>query len=242
MPLTYNRNDGRVDLKPQAKQQRYVKLLVIGGVGVGLWFLFTIQPVPSSRTTKLENLAVTPTAEAPQPATPPPSPAVTSPASASSRQMDLTPPSTPQQQTSLVAKGASTQPQLTLPAQLQQLTNRVQALDSLVLLAQNSHLLTAKQVKEIPRLVRKIRYQGEAAVPAIRAFLQTKADFNFNNMPGSEMASQRTLRLALIDTLRQIGGKEANAALVEQLTNNKDAAELAALKQSLAQQLRKDAL
>lgn len=97
-------------------------------------------------------------------------------------------------------------------------------------------------MKDMPRMVRKMRYQGETAVPAIRAFLQTKADFNFDNIQGSEMASHRTLRLALIDTLRQIGGKEAIAALDEQLKNNTDAAETAALKQGLAQQVQQGAL
>src|SRR5262249_10769070 len=140
-----------------------------------------------------------------------------------------------QQQVKPVTNKSPIQQQVTASSQLQELPRRVQALDSLVALTQNSQTLTPRQKKDIPRLVRRIRYQGAVAVPAIRDFLRCKADFTFDNIQESELASHHTLRLVLIDTLQQIGGKEAIAALDEQLQNNKNPAEIAALKRSLAQ-------
>jgi hypothetical protein len=252
MALSYNRHDGSLDLKPQAKKQRAAKLLVISGVGTGLFWLFTQQPVSHRPTVALNTPETSPAPQAPQaalkPAVAPPAPAVVSqspvtisPAPAPTRTV-ATPQPVPQRSVSLVTNDATVQRQLAALSQLPELPHRVQALDSLIALTRNIQTLTPRQMKDMPRLVTKMRYQGAAAVPAIRAFLQTKADFNFDKIQGSDMASQRTLRLALIDTLRQIGGKEANVALDEQLKNNNNVAELAMLKQGLAQQARRGSL
>lgn len=252
MALSYNRNDGSLDLKPQAKKQRAATLLVISGIGAGLFWLLTQQPVSHRPTVALNTTETSPVPQAPQaaskPAVAPPAPAIIaqSPAAAAPASAPAPAGAMPQTVTqkpvSLVTNDATVQRQLAALSQLPELPHRVQALDALVALTRNIQALTPKQMKAMPRLVTKMRYQGESAVPAIRAFLQTKADFNFDKIQGSEMASHRTLRLALIDTLRQIGGKEANAALAEQLTNNKDAAETAALKQGLGQQVQQGRL
>lgn len=248
MALTYNRTEGSLDLKPEPKKQSKTKLLVIGGVGAGLFWLFTQQEV-SYRPTAALSTPETPSApQAPQavPAAPPiviaaPSPVIAPSLPAPARSV-ATSQAVMQRPVILTTNKSTVQRQIAMLSQLPELPNRVRALDSLIELTRNIQTLTPKQMKVMPRLVTKLRYQGATAVPAIRDFLRTKADFNIDNIQGSELASQRTLRLALIDTLRQIGGEEAITALDEQLKNNKDAAETAALKQSLAQQAQRGTL
>jgi hypothetical protein len=52
-------------------------------------------------------------------------------------------------------------------------------------------------------------------------------------MKGGEQAEYHTLRQALFDTLRQIGGNEAIAVMLEQLGGNEDPAEIAMLARNL---------
>ena len=106
-------------------------------------------------------------------------------------------------------------------------------LNDIVTRVKSSGTITAEGAKNIKQLLRELRKQGVAAVPAIRDFLRSKEDVNFDKMSGGELMDHHTLRQALFDTLGQIGGSEALALSLEQLRENLDPAEIALLAQNL---------
>ncbi len=119
------------------------------------------------------------------------------------------------------------------PAQPVEPPQRSWELDALVAKVKNAQALTPEGAKDMKRLLRELRKQGVAAVPAIRDFLRSKEDVDFDKMSGSELAEHHTLRQALFDTLKQIGGDEAIAVSLEQLGGNLDPAEIAMLARNL---------
>src|SRR5882672_684328 len=86
-----------------------------------------------------------------------------------------------------------------------------QPLDALLLRLKSTSAITAEGAKEIRRLLQELRKQGTIAIPAIRDFLRSKEDVDFDKLDGGELLDHHTLRQALFDTLRQIGGDEAMA-------------------------------
>jgi hypothetical protein len=119
------------------------------------------------------------------------------------------------------------------PAQPVEPLQRSWELDALVAKVKNAQALTPEGAKDMKRLLRELQEQGAAAVPALRDFLRSKEDVNFDNLSGGELAEHHTLRQALFDTLRQIGGDEATAVALEQLSGNQDPAEIAMLARTL---------
>jgi hypothetical protein len=119
------------------------------------------------------------------------------------------------------------------PAQPVELPQRSRELDDLVAKAKTIQSLTPEGVKDMRLLLRELRKQGVDAVPAIRDFLRSREDVNFANMDGGALAEHHTLRQALFDILRQIGGDEAIAVSLEQLSGNQDPAEIAMLARNL---------
>ena len=132
-----------------------------------------------------------------------------------------------------VGDGWSTGRHAESPAQPVKPPQRSWELDALVAKVKNAQVLTPESAKDMKRLLRDLRKQGVAAVPAIRDFLRSKEDVNFDKMSGGELAEYHTLRQALFDTLRQIGGDEAIAVSLEQLGGNQDPAEIAMLARNL---------
>jgi hypothetical protein len=106
-------------------------------------------------------------------------------------------------------------------------------LDALVAKVKKAQALTPEGAKEMKQLLRDLQKQGAAAVPAIRDFLRSNEDVDFDKLSGGELAEQHTLRQALFDTLRRIGGDEAIAVSLEQLGGNQDPAEIAMLARNL---------
>lgn len=227
MALTYNRNEGSLDLKPQPKKQRKAKLLVFGCVGAGLFWLFTQPAVTPRRTAQVDGSAVTPAPEAPQP--------VIATSSAKTTPVVSTQPRETKQAVDLATPTSLVQSQTVAFPQTPEPVHHTQALDSLVALFKNVQELTPERAGEMTRLLKELRKQGVVAVPAIRSFLLSKDDVNFDKLKGSELASSHTLRQALFDTLRQIGSPEAIGTLVEQLGGNQEPAEIAALARNLEQ-------
>jgi hypothetical protein len=99
-----------------------------------------------------------------------------------------------------------------------------------------SNLLTADQAKEVNRWLQQLREQGSAAIPAIREFLQRNEDVNFDALGGAKLVDYSSLRLALIDSLQQIGGPEATSAAAAALQAATDPLEIALLSLTLEQQ------
>ena len=55
---------------------------------------------------------------------------------------------------------------------------------------------------------------GAASVGAIREFLDKNVDLDFVQVPGGDQLSYSSIRAAFLDALRQIGGPEAQSAMV----------------------------
>jgi HEAT repeat protein len=89
--------------------------------------------------------------------------------------------------------------------------------------------LTPEAVKDMKRLLQEVQKRGGDAVLAIRDFLRSQENVDFDKMIGGKLAAQHTLREALFDILRQMGGDASTAVLAEQLGMTQSPAEIAAL-------------
>jgi len=103
----------------------------------------------------------------------------------------------------------------------------------LVANVRNMKVITAERATDINRMLRSLRSIGAAAVPAIGDFLRQGADVDFAEMSGGELVGHRTLRQAMIDTLREIGGSAAMAVSLEQVQRTSEPIELSMLARSL---------
>jgi hypothetical protein len=95
--------------------------------------------------------------------------------------------------------------------------------------------LSPEKASELNGLLRQLREQGNAAVPAIRDFLRQNQDVNFDAVAGGDSVEYSSLRLGLIDALYQIGGPEAVATAAEALQGANDPLEIALLALTLEQ-------
>ncbi len=83
---------------------------------------------------------------------------------------------------------------------------------------------------DVERYLNELARLGEAALPRIRAFLQDGKDAALAAAGDSQgLGRHRSLRLALFDVLRQIGGPQAESLLAEELQYTADPLEVATL-------------
>jgi hypothetical protein len=75
--------------------------------------------------------------------------------------------------------------------------------------------------------------QGAASVPAIRDFLARNIDFDFGEFNGGDLLGYSSLRASLFDALKQIGGPDAQAAMVQALKTTAVPAEILELAKNL---------
>jgi hypothetical protein len=99
-------------------------------------------------------------------------------------------------------------------------------MDALVSRTQRMQVITAAGATDIHRVLRGLREQGTAAVPAIGEFLRDGEDIDFAKKSGGEQVGYRTLRQAMIDTLETIGGSEATSVSLEQLQRTTEPIEM----------------
>jgi len=109
-------------------------------------------------------------------------------------------------------------------------------LDALVAQVKTMTVITAEGATDLKRLLRALRKQGAAAVPAIGAFLRHGEDVAFTKLSGGELVGHRTLRQALLNTLQKIGGSEAQAVALEQVQQTREPIELTMLARTLDQE------
>jgi hypothetical protein len=112
---------------------------------------------------------------------------------------------------------------------LQQAAPHVWELDAVLAKLRNLKELTPGDAKEAKRLLQELQKRGFDAVLAIRDFLRSQEDMNFDRLPGGKLAGLHTLRAALFDALRQLGGDASIAVLAEQLGSTQSPAEIATL-------------
>jgi hypothetical protein len=137
------------------------------------------------------------------------------------------PPARPATRTRPNASAASPRAESTAVAQ--QLLARFLQLDL------NHKTLTSQQASELNAVLRQLVEQGEAALPAIREFLEKNVDIDFDRITGGELVNYPSLRIGLLDALQQIGGPEAVQLAAQTLQSTADPLELALLAQALEQ-------
>lgn len=81
----------------------------------------------------------------------------------------------------------------------------------------------------IKQTIEALKAQGEAAVPAIREFLDQALEFGFGDAAQQRQIGYPSLRTALFDTLAQIGGDEARQVLMGSLGQTADPREIGLL-------------
>ena len=117
----------------------------------------------------------------------------------------------------------------------------VQAASSITRLTQlgSTNALTAEQSEEIKANLKQIVAQGAPAVAAIRDFLQKDLDIPFGkqNQPvaANAASSPPSVRMALIESLGQIGGPEAISVAGELLQRTLAPSEIGLLAKTLEQ-------
>jgi hypothetical protein len=96
--------------------------------------------------------------------------------------------------------------------------------------------ITKEQAEQWKQGLQGLIAQGNAAVPAIREFLEQNQELNFGAIPGGDLLGQSSLRSAMINGLAQIGGPEAMSVLAQTLQSTTLPSEIAQLAQVLEQQ------
>jgi hypothetical protein len=214
-----NGNQLKRDLGPQS-QVPWSQPLLLAVIGLGLFVLFA------------PNAAVRPPADAPRDAV-----ARRALESAKSLAPSLGPAgsqlASERRRPALVPEKVSPVARPESPAPPSERAQHLSELDALVSHVKQMKVVTAEGATYIKRMLRDLRQQGEAAVPAIGAFLRQGEDVNFATMSGGQLVGHRTLRQAMIDTLREIGGSEAMAVSLQQVQQTREPLEVAMLARSL---------
>ena len=96
--------------------------------------------------------------------------------------------------------------------------------------------LTPEKTAEWRQALQQLTQQGAAAVPAIREFLERNRDIDFTAANAGSALGEPSLRFALFDALKQIGGPEAQALAAQTLQTTADPREIALLAKNLDQQ------
>ena len=110
-----------------------------------------------------------------------------------------------------------------------------QLVNSLVQLNLTNGPLTPEKLAAWQQAFQQLTNAGPAAISAIREFLQTKQDANFDPLGGAATVGEHSLRLAMLDALATIGGPEAIALSADTLRSTNNPREIAALARNLEQ-------
>ncbi len=116
------------------------------------------------------------------------------------------------------------------PIPVSQLSPR-QLIEELAQLGDTDKPITPEQAARFKQTLEELAQRGAASVPAIREYLEKNAD-----VAGAEELAYPSLRASLIDTLKKIGGSEAQAAMVQVMQITALPAELLALANGLEQE------
>jgi hypothetical protein len=96
--------------------------------------------------------------------------------------------------------------------------------------------ITADKAEKFKRNLEELIKQGAASVPAIRELLDKKIEYDFADVSGGEQMGYASLRASMIDALKQIGGPEAQEAMVQVLQTSALPSELLAIANNLDQE------
>jgi hypothetical protein len=107
--------------------------------------------------------------------------------------------------------------------------------DSIVSIATLTNEVTHEQAEKFKEGLTELVRQGPASVPAIQDYLDKNVDSNYGNVKGAEELGYNSLRHALIDTMKQIGGPEAEGSMVHVLQTTAEPNEVGELGRDLEQ-------
>jgi len=95
--------------------------------------------------------------------------------------------------------------------------------------------VTPDQAEAWKQALRQLVRQGAAAVPGIQDFLAQNQNTNYAGLSGAGQLGYPSLRAGLIDALAQIGGAEANTAMIQILQSSTVPSDIADLAKALGQ-------
>lgn len=95
--------------------------------------------------------------------------------------------------------------------------------------------ITADKAEKFKHNLEELIKQGAASVPAIRELLEKKIEYDYAAVSGGEQMGYASLRASLIDALKQIGGPDAQEAMVQVLQTSALPSELLAIANNLDQ-------
>jgi len=96
--------------------------------------------------------------------------------------------------------------------------------------------IAREQAETFKKNLQELVRQGAASVPAIREFLAKNLDTYYAGVGGGEELGYSSFRASLFDALKQIGGPEAQAAMLEAIQTTALPAELLELAKNLDQE------
>jgi hypothetical protein len=96
--------------------------------------------------------------------------------------------------------------------------------------------ISADKAEKFKRNLEELIKQGAASVPAIRELLDKKVEYDFADVTGGDQIGYASLRANLIDALKQIGGPEADEAMVQVLQTSALPSELLEIAKNLDQE------
>ena len=102
-----------------------------------------------------------------------------------------------------------------------------QAVNALTQLDLSTGSISPVQAAVWKESLRALLGQGEAAVPAIREFLEKNLDLSFASLENGGLMGVSSLRMALLNAMQEIGGEQAIAGSLQALQTSADPAELA---------------
>jgi hypothetical protein len=167
----------------------------------------------------------------------PPTPAQAESASVAS---DNTPPDVPDAETArehIRRPTPSTEPLTNQPGAASATTARTpqQLVAELLEISSAEGPITPEKAERFKRNLEELIKQGSASVPAIRELLEKKIEYAFVDVTGGEQMGYASLRASLIDALKQIGGPDAQEAMVQVLQTSALPSELLAIANNLNQ-------
>ncbi|MGZ4962978.1 MAG: hypothetical protein ACXWKG_03865 [Limisphaerales bacterium] len=96
--------------------------------------------------------------------------------------------------------------------------------------------VTAADAKKFHDGLNELVRKGAASVPAIQDYLDKNLDSNYGTVKGAEELGYSSVRHALLDTLKQIGGPESEGAMVHVLQTTAEPNEVGELAKDLEAQ------
>jgi len=100
--------------------------------------------------------------------------------------------------------------------------------------------VSPQKAEELKRSFKQLVEEGAGAVPAIRAYLDRFQDVDFDSGGAAKQVGYTSLRMGMLDALRQIGTPEAKELSLQTLQTTGDPQEIGFLAKGLEQQLPPD--